>query len=289
MQPILSQPTTTIIGINFNNLKGKATRLTFFASIFKLTLKKNNVKILKRESFMSSLRRFFVDKIVEPLVIEGEEFRHAINVLRIKENEQIIVLDNSGYEYVSTITKINKNSFEAKIVEKQLSNVEATNSVKLFCGYLKGDKTELVVQKAVELGVKEIVVFDSQFSSSYINEKKLERLNKVSMEASKQCGRAIYPKITYQNNLKSALLEGDGYDNKLFACEFAFKNEVDYSTLSGSTAIVVGSEGGFSKEEYELSLSLGYKTVFLGKRILRAETASISLLAIVMHRLKELE
>ena len=238
---------------------------------------------------MSGLRRFFVDEIKNPLTISGEEFRHAVNVLRIKQNEQIIVLDNSGYEYLSKITKIDKKQFEVEILEKNESNLETKNNVKLICGYLKGDKTELVVQKAVELGVKDIVVFDSQFSSSYINENKLSRLNKVSMEASKQCGRAIYPKISYCKDFNSALQSGENYQNKLFACEFATQNEVDFSKLNGSTAIVVGSEGGFSKEEYELALNLGYKTVYLGKRILRAETASISLLAIIMHSLKELE
>ena len=117
---------------------------------------------------MSGLRRFFVNEIKTPQIISGEEFRHAVNVLRIKQNEQIILLDNSGYEYLSTITKINKNDFEVQITEKTQSILEAKNDVKLICGYLKGDKTELVVQKAVELGVKEIVIFDKQLNDYII-------------------------------------------------------------------------------------------------------------------------
>ena len=140
-----------------------------------------------------------------------------------------------------------------------------------------------------ELGVKEIITFSSKFSSSYINENKLARLNKVSVEAAKQCGRAIAPKVTYADTLEKALNACAHVKNKLFACEFATKNEVDFGSLSGDTAIVIGSEGGFSIEENDLALSLGFKTVFLGKRILRAETACISLTAIVMHSLKELE
>ena len=77
--------------------------------------------------------------------------------------------------------------------------------------------------------------------------------------------------------------------HKLFACEIADKNQVDIYSLNGDTVIVVGSEGGFSKEESDLALSCGYQTVFLGKRILRAETASIVLSGIVMHSLKEME
>ncbi len=238
---------------------------------------------------MSELRRFFVEKVSERMVIEGEEFRHAINVLRIKEGENIIILDNSGYEYIATIEKISKKDFSISVIDKKLSTNEANTPVTLICGYLKGDKTELVVQKAVELGIKEIVVFNSKYCSSYINDNKLLRLNKVSVESAKQCKRAIAPKVIYFDNFLDALKYGENNENKLFACEFASKNQVDFSSLKGSTCIVVGSEGGFSEEEYNLALSLNYKTIYLGKRILRAETASISLCAITMHSLKELE
>ncbi len=238
---------------------------------------------------MSDLRRFFVDKIADPLVIEGEEFRHAISVLRIKEGEEIIVCDNSGYEYLSKVEKINKKDLTVKVLKKRESDVESNTDVTLIAGYLKGDKTELVVQKAVELGVKNIVVFNSEYCSSYMNENKLNRLNKVSVEAAKQCGRVIAPKVVYANNFESALKYGDSAENKLFACEFGLSNEVDFKTLNGSTAIVVGSEGGFSKDEFEFAKSMGYKTVYLGKRILRAETASIALLGIIMYSLGELK
>ncbi len=238
---------------------------------------------------MSDLRRFFVDKIVEPLVIEGEEFRHAINVLRIKEGEEIIVCDNTGYEYLSKIEKINKKDLSVKVLEKRESDIETKTDVTLIAGYLKGDKTELVVQKAVELGVKNIVVFNSEYCSSYMNENKLNRLNKVSIEAAKQCGRVIAPKVNYADSFEGALKYGESSKNKLFACEFGASSEVDFKTLNGSTAIVVGSEGGFSVKEFELAKSVGYKTVYLGKRILRAETASIALLGIIMYSLDELK
>ncbi len=238
---------------------------------------------------MSDLRRFFIDKVLNENIIDGEEFRHAVNVLRIREGDEIIICDNSSYEYVSEITKINKKDFVAIVKEKRQSQTEPKTNVKLISGYLKGDKTELIVQKAVELGINEIIVFSSKFSSAYMNENKLLRLNKVSIEAAKQCGRAVAPKVLYAEKLELALDYGKECKNKLFACEFAEKNDVDLSTLFGDTAIVVGSEGGFSMEEYESALKKGYKTVYLGKRILRAETASIALSAILMHALKEFE
>lgn len=238
---------------------------------------------------MADVRRFFVDKISDFLIIEGEEFRHAVNVLRIKEGEEIIVCDNSGFEFVSRVSKINKKDFQVEVLSKRQSFTEPKNQVVLICGYLKGDKTELVVQKAVELGINKIVVFNSKFCSAYMNDNKLSRLNKVSIEAAKQCGRAIAPQVVYADNFLDALSFGDGIENKLFACEFAEKNQVDFSKLSGSTCVVVGSEGGFSEEEYKQALDCGYKTIYLGKRILRAETASIVLSGIIMHSLKEME
>jgi hypothetical protein len=122
----------------------------------------------------------------------------------------------------------------------------------LLFGYLKNaDKNEFIVQKAVELGVKHIVVFSSEYSSAYMNENKLERLNKVAKEAAKQCLRATAPTIIYADTLKKALSEAAGYENKLFACEFATESKADVATLKGSTAIVIGSEGGFSDAEIE--------------------------------------
>ncbi len=238
---------------------------------------------------MGDLRRFFVDKISDVVIIEGEEFRHAVSVLRIREGEEIILLDNSGLEYFAKITSIDKKSLTAKVYDKRESENEPKTDVTLVCGYLKGDKTELVVQKAVELGINKIVVFSSEFSSAFINENKLLRLNKVSQEASKQSKRAIAPEVIYKKDFASSLDFVKECDNKLFACEFASENKADFSSLKGKTAIVVGSEGGFSKDEADLALSKGFTTVYLGKRILRAETACIALTAIVMHALKELE
>lgn len=238
---------------------------------------------------MSECRRFFVNKVEDKTIIEGDEFHHAVSVLRIKEGERVILCDNSGYEYFALVDEINKRQIVLSVNGKELSNTEAKTDVILIAGYLKGDKTELVVQKAVELGVREIVVFNSKFCSSYINDNKLSRLNRVSLEASKQCGRAIAPKVVYKDSFSKALDCGENYENKIFACEFSDGSEIDISSLNGSTAIVVGSEGGFSPEEAKLATQLGYKTISLGKRILRAETASLALTSIVMNSLGELK
>ena len=239
---------------------------------------------------MSEAKRFFIDQIAEEVVLEGEEFLHAKNVLRIGEGDEIVLLDNSGKEYSAIVSKVEKRSMTAHVIGEREGDKEAPVPVKVIFGYLKNaDNNEFVVQKCTELGVKEIVVFSSKYSSAYMNENKLERLNKVARESAKQCMRSVAPAVTYCDNLLSALRAADGYQNKLFACEFLEQSDFSLKGLSGATAIVVGSEGGFSQEEFLLSKELGFVGVSLGKRILRAETAAVALCAVVSYEVGNLE
>ncbi len=238
---------------------------------------------------MSALKRFFVDKIEDITVLEGEEFEHAKNVLRIGVGAEIILLDNSGKEYTAVVSQVEKKRMLLNIVREEVGEREANVNVCLLFGYLKNaDKNEFIVQKAVELGVKKIYVFSSEFSSAYMNANKLERLNKVSKEAAKQCLRSVAPEVEYFDTLDKALSATENYPNKLFACEFATESKCDVASLQGDTAIVIGSEGGFSREEEELAAVKGYSSVTLGKRILRAETAAVALTSVVMFALGEL-
>ncbi len=237
---------------------------------------------------MSALKRFFVDKIEEYTELCGEEFEHAKNVLRIGVGAEVILLDNSGKEYAAIVSQVEKKRMLLHVVREEVGTREANTDVCLLFGYLKNaDKNEFIVQKAVELGVNKIGVFSSAFSSAYMNANKLERLQKVAKESAKQCLRAVAPEIVYYEKLEDALKSAEGYVNKLFACEFASKSEVSLSSLQGATAIVVGSEGGFSENEAEEAKTLGYKHVTLGKRILRAETAAVALTAVAMYALGE--
>jgi len=238
---------------------------------------------------VSELKRFFVDKIEEVTELCGEEFEHAKNVLRLGVGDEVILLDNSGKEYTAVIAQAEKKRMLLNVVREEVGEREPKVDVCLLFGYLKNaDKNEFIVQKAVELGVKKIGVFSSEFSSAYMNANKLERLNKVAKEAAKQCLRATAPEIVYYDTLEKALLSADGYENKLFACEFATESKRDVSALTGSTAIVIGSEGGFSRAEENLANDKGFASVTLGKRILRAETAAVALTSVVMFALGEL-
>ena len=240
---------------------------------------------------MSGRKRFFVEKINSDntAVLDGDEFIHAKTVQRVDEGSEICLLDGSGKEYTAIVTKIEKHRLTAHITGCAEGDKEPKTPVYLLIGALKGDKTELVVQKACELGAEKVGVFSSEYCSAFLNGNKIDRLKKVSKEGAKQCLRSKAPEIEYFDDFKSALDSAENYDNKLFACEFAKSSEINLSSLKGSTAIVVGSEGGFSEKEAELAKKAGFSLVYLGKRILRAETAAIALMSIVAHSLGEME
>ena len=123
---------------------------------------------------MSALKRFFVDKIENTTVLVGEEFEHAKNVLRIGVGDEVILLDNSGKEYTAVVAQVEKKQMLLNIVREEVGAREALADVCLLFGYLKNaDKNEFIVQKAVELGVKKIGVFSSEYSSAYMNGNKL--------------------------------------------------------------------------------------------------------------------
>ncbi len=235
-----------------------------------------------------TVRRFFVDKISPETALAGEEYAHAKNVLRLNVGDEVVLLDGSGKEYTAIVCRAEKGALYCHVTGERASDKEPQTRVKLLAGALKGDKTELVVQKATELGVSEIGIFSSRYCSAYMNENKLERLKKVAREAAKQCLRARAPEIVYYDNLNAALASCEGFENKLFACEFAKESEADITALKGSCALVVGSEGGFSEEEFSAAKAAGFAGITLGKRILRAETAAIAFTSVVMFAVGEL-
>ena len=243
---------------------------------------------------MSAPHRFFIDGIDYPneltVCISGEEFVHARTVLRVAVGTEITLLDNSGREFFAIIDKIEKARLTAHVTGVAQGDKEAQTPIYLLCGALKGDKTELIVQKATELGVKKIGVFSSRFCSAYMNENKVERLNKVAREAAKQCLRSIAPEVVYFDKFEEALQSAAEYENKLFFCEFVHSSDKDISHMSGCTALIVGSEGGFAAEEFELAKSVyGFSGITLGKRILRAETAAIAACTLAAFCLGELK
>jgi 16S rRNA (uracil1498-N3)-methyltransferase len=193
----------------------------------------------------------------------------------------IDVCDGSGAEYSCRLSRIRDEECVAEIIESRISSRELPLDVTLYMAMPKGDKLEVVVQKAVELGASSIVAFESarciKRPAPDKAAKLVERLSRIAYEAAKQCGRAKIPEVRGIISFRELLSELPGYELSLFCYEaedeFSIKNVLKSHARPKSCAVIVGSEGGFSEEEAKLATEAGAVTVSLGKRILRCETA----------------
>ncbi|MEG2274058.1 MAG: RsmE family RNA methyltransferase, partial [Clostridia bacterium] len=241
------------------------------------------------------LRRFFVDisNINGDIVtVQGDEFLHMTKVLRLKVGFKVIVCANDGIERFSTITKIDKDVATLKIEEEKTVDHRG-KSLTLFAGLLKNNKLDFVIQKCVELGVNKIIPFVS--SNTAETKFNIERAKTIALEAAKQCGSAYLTEVGELVTLENVAEMLQKFDIALCAYECDKTNRIRETALGGSNdqnkniALIVGAEGGFKQLEIENLKEKGVKTVTLGRRILRAETADIVASALVLDTIGELD
>lgn len=241
------------------------------------------------------MKRFFVKELHgKSYKMTGDDHNHLTNVLRAKVGEEVVLCPQDGCDYIYSILAIGKKETELNFVEKQINKNEPSVNLTLYMSILKGDKMDYVVQKATELGVNTIAPLYTKYVQ-FLGDVKVDRLNKICVEASKQCGRGKLPVVLNVNNFDEMLAKLPTYDLVVFAYEKA--EDVDLkSYLSAkkqedknikNVAIIIGSEGGFSGEEVAAVERAGAIGLTLGKRILRAETASVAVTSIVMYELGE--
>lgn len=231
------------------------------------------------------LKRFFVENIVgNTATLIGEEFFHAIKVTRHKVGYNIILCDNTGYDYYGTITEINKDNLIVAIDKKEQNNTELINKVNLFIGVNKD--IDSVVQKAVELGISCVTPFFSQHTN--LSDVNVSRLQKIVLESSKQCGRAKLMEIKQAENIDILMEKFDS--NTLVFYEYERDNKVSESKISHENPIniVIGGEGGFSLDEISKIKDKGAQTLTLGNRILRVSTAVVSAITLTLQRIGEM-
>lgn len=231
------------------------------------------------------MRRF---KIVSPekqIKIEGEEHNHIAQVLRLKINDRVICFCEDDFDYIYEVVDIQKKYTSLELIEKKQNNCNPKTNIVVFQGLPKGDKLELIIQKLNELGISEIIPFESDFTIAKFNSSKIDRLNKIAYESSKQCGRSKSLIVRDCISFKQMLKEIEKFDTVLFAYENERTIHINNVELYGNIAIIVGSEGGFSLKEVEEILKTKAKVVGLGNRILRCETASIAMSSYISFKL----
>lgn len=230
---------------------------------------------------MKGKRYYYANEILigSTIVLENEEFHHLANVMRARESDQIVLFNGDGNFYAGKIKKINKKNAEIFIVDHEKSQNEPTVSVTLFQALAKGDKLSLIMQKITELGASELCLFESDFCDVKANTSKQERMDSISVSASKQCGRATIVKTSGIYSIKQIAEIIKNYDAFFVAYEAedgkTLANELIKNQEFKNIAIMVGAEGGFSKNEIDILKQNGATIVSLGKRILRTETAGI--------------
>lgn len=229
--------------------------------------------------------------------IEGRDVNHIRNVLRMTPKEQISISGGTdGKEYRCEISKIEETYVLAKIMWVEESNTELPSKICLFQGLPKGDKMELIIQKCVELGVTEIVPVQTDRAVVKLDKKKEEaknrRWNAISESAAKQSKRTIIPEIKHVMTVKEAFAYAAGFEKKLIPYELAEGMEKTREMFSGihpgqSVAVFIGPEGGFEEQEIALAKENGFVPITLGRRILRTETAGMTVLSVLMFQMEQ--
>lgn len=233
--------------------------------------------------------RFFVEEIKgRQIVLTGENAAHIAKSLRMRPGETLTLSDANGVDCEGEITAVSAEAVTVQVLETRLNTSEPAISVTLYQALPKVGKFETIVQKAVELGVERVVPVLTSRCISRPDEKsmqkKLERYNKVALEAAKQSGRGIIPTVESLKTYESILRDFAEYDKViLFYEEGGERLDKIVPASSKKVAVIIGSEGGFSKDEVDAAVLAGAAVGTLGPRILRCETAPIAALAILMY------
>lgn len=229
--------------------------------------------------------------------IIGEDVKHIYRVLRLTEGTSVILNNCEGKEYLCEISDINKQEVKLNIKEELKTNNESRVKVTLFQGLPKSQKMDLIVQKGTELGVVSFVPcltdrVDVKLKGEF---KKLDRLNRIALEAAKQSKRTIVPKVESPIEFKEVLGKIEEYD--LFLVPYENKEDYGIKSLMSElknkdcikkVAILVGPEGGFEESEIITLKDKGAHIITLGSRILRTETAGFTATALVQYELGDL-
>lgn len=257
---------------------------------------------MERNSSSSIMYQFFVNPCQingNKIYIDGSDFNHIKNVLRMRVGEELnVVTEGSDKEYRCEIDSFEDSQVNLTLQFIKEENVELPNRIYLLQGLPKADKMELIIQKAVELGVYEIVPVSMKRSVVKLDEKKaaskVSRWRAISESAAKQSKRRIIPDVTLPKTLKEAIDYISGCDIKIVPYEMLAQDAMSatrdlFSSIEKGKdiALIIGPEGGFDEAEIELCKKDGFKPVTLGKRILRTETAGMTVLSWLVYLLEE--
>ena len=241
---------------------------------------------MTRRRFFAPPSAFNLTKRI--VTLTADEARHLREVLRLKPGDEVSVFDGAGKEFRARVAQARREFAELELDEEiEPARPESPLQLTLAVALLKGEKFDLVVQKATELGVTKIVPLITRYADIKLRDesdatKRVARWQRIALEAAKQSGRAVVPEVTLPNPFASVLKN---------PCLLFSENgghgltQIDTDTVTA----VIGSEGGWADEELDQARAGGAQIVTLGGRILRAETAAITVAALLQHRFGDLK
>lgn len=244
--------------------------------------------------------RFYVnedDIMGSNITITGRDVNHIKNVLRMTQGERIIANDGDGTDYYCVIENISQDEVGLVIESSKKSEAELKTKLYLFQSLPKKDKMEFIIQKSVELGVYEVIPIITKrcvvkLEDIKKQEKKTARWQAIAEAAAKQSARGIIPDVKMPMKLADAVKYAKKLEYNIIPFEHAegmdySRNIMDTAAGCQSVGIFIGPEGGFEREEVELAKQAGMKVVSLGNRILRTETAGMTVLSILMFKISD--
>lgn len=235
------------------------------------------------------MARFYVDlelTVGNQYDLPIEVVRH-INVVRIRSTDEIVLFNNQGNDYLAKFIELDKRKATVEILSTDIVDNELPIRVTLLMSVIASDKFDLVVQKAVELGVTEIIPIYSQNTQRLKADKLESRLlhwQNIIISASEQSGRAKLMSIVHPLEFADAIRNITASQKYILSPHHAGRFE-ELSDASSKIALLIGPEGGFTEDEVKIANQQGYKSVILGNRILRAETAAISAVNVALAKL----
>lgn len=240
------------------------------------------------------MTRIFIESTIRErtsIELTGDKAHYLATVLRCSPGSKLSVIDNSGSAYLACIVSVSKKNAILQIGERCEPAPESLLDITLMQGLLKGEKMEFVIQKASELGVRQL--FPVITERSQIREtRKLQRWKKIAEEASRQCGRAAVTRVLEPQELEVVI---HSLDNSITAgiifwehAGLPFSSSLEKCRGNKQVILLTGPEGGFSENEVRRAAEKGFHVTSMGKRILRAETAAIAAVSVTQYVLGDL-
>ena len=241
------------------------------------------------------LTRVFVDAALQPgtrITLEGSAARHVTRVLRLRKGEALTLFNGRGGEYAARIEATREASVAVAVEERHGVERESPLAVTLAQGISRGERMDLVVQKATELGVHSIVPLLTERSVVRLDERqaarKVSHWRAVAIGACEQCGRNQVPEVSAPRSLREFVEHGVAAPTRLLLSPAASLRLADLPRGLGAITVLIGPEGGLTREEEQAAVSAGYTALGLGPRVLRTETAALVALALLQQQFGDL-